>query len=90
LKPGLFHTGFEFSDCRVDDARLVVLNARDAADHGATIGTRTKAVAAARRGTAWQVTLEDAVSSRRETIEARALVNAAGPWVEETSRHVLA
>ena len=84
LKPGLFHTGFEFSDCRVDDARLVVLNARDAAEHGATIRTRTKAVAAVRRGAAWQVTLEDAVNSRRETIEARALVNAAGPWVEQT------
>jgi glycerol-3-phosphate dehydrogenase len=84
LKPGLFHTGFEFSDCRVDDARLVVLNARDAAEHSARIRTRTKAVAAVRRGAAWQVTLEDAVNSRRETIEARALVNAAGPWVEQT------
>ena len=72
LKPGLFRIGFEYSDCRVDDARLVVLNARDAAEHGATIRTRTKAVAAARRGAAWQVTLEDAASGRRETIEARA------------------
>jgi len=84
LKPGLFRTGFEYSDCRVDDARLVVLNARDAAEHGATIRTRTKAVAAVRRGAAWQITLEDAASGRRDTIEARALVNAAGPWVGET------
>jgi glycerol-3-phosphate dehydrogenase len=84
LKPGLFPTGFEFSDCRVDDARLVVLNARDAAEHGATIRTRTKAVAAVRRGAAWQVTLEDAANGSRETIEARVLVNAAGPWVART------
>ena len=44
LKPGVFRTGFEYSDCRVDDARLVVLNARDAAEHGATIRTRTRAI----------------------------------------------
>jgi glycerol-3-phosphate dehydrogenase len=84
LKPGLFHIGFEFSDCRVDDARLVVLNARDAAEHGATIRTRTKAVAAVRRGAVWQITLEDAANGGRETIETRVLVNAAGPWVART------
>jgi glycerol-3-phosphate dehydrogenase len=83
LRPGMFRTGFEFSDCRVDDARLVVLNARDAADHGAVIRTRTKAVAAARRGDMWDVVLEDVASGRRDTIAARALVNAAGPWVEQ-------
>jgi glycerol-3-phosphate dehydrogenase len=85
LKPGIFRTGFEYSDCRVDDARLVLLNARDAADRGATIHTRTRVVAV-RRSAAWQVTMEDALSGRRETIEARALVNAAGPWVA----HILA
>ncbi len=83
LKPGMFHTAFEYSDCRVDDARLVVLNARDAADHGAVVRTRTRAVAAARRGAGWEVTLEDA-SGRRDVITARALVNAAGPWVART------
>jgi glycerol-3-phosphate dehydrogenase len=83
LKRGVFRTGFEYSDCRVDDARLVVLNARDAAEHGATIRTRTRAVAAERRDAAWQVTLEGA-DGRRDTIAARALVNAAGPWVGET------
>src|SRR5262249_35744614 len=84
--PGAFRTGFEFSDCRVDDARLVVLNARDAAEHGATIRTRTRAVAAVRCAAAWQVTIEDTASGARETIEARTLVNAAGPW----ATHVLA
>jgi glycerol-3-phosphate dehydrogenase len=84
LKPGMFGTGFEYSDCRVDDARLVILNARDAAEHGATIRTRTKAVTAARRDGIWDLTVEDQRSGERETITARALVNAAGPWVEQT------
>jgi glycerol-3-phosphate dehydrogenase len=75
-------TGFEYSDCRVDDARLVVLNARDAAERGATIRSRTKAVKAARRGGEWDITVED--SRGRETIHAHALVNAAGPWVAQT------
>jgi glycerol-3-phosphate dehydrogenase len=83
LKPGMFRTGFEYSDCRVDDARLVVLNARDAAEHGATIRSRTKAIAAARRAGGWDVTVED--SKGRETIHADALVNAAGPWVAQLS-----
>jgi glycerol-3-phosphate dehydrogenase len=82
LKPGMFRTGFEYSDCRVDDARLVVLNARDAAERGATIRPRTKAVTAARRGGDWDITVED--GRGRETIHARALVNAAGPWVAQT------
>jgi glycerol-3-phosphate dehydrogenase len=84
LKPGIFRTAFEYSDCRVDDARLVAINARDAAEHGATIRTRTKAVAAVRRDSVWDVTVEDLCSGQRETIAARALVNAAGPWVAQT------
>ena len=83
LKPGVFRTGFEYSDCRVDDARLVLHNARDAAEHGATIRTRTRVLAAVRHASTWQVTIEDTMSGRRETIEARALVNAAGPWVAQ-------
>jgi glycerol-3-phosphate dehydrogenase len=84
LEPGALRTGFEYSDCRVDDARLVLLNARDAADHGATIATRTRAVAAVRHAAAWRLTIEDTVSGRCESIEARAVVNAAGPWAEQT------
>jgi glycerol-3-phosphate dehydrogenase len=80
LKRGLFAKGFEYSDCRVDDTRLTVLNARDAADRGATIETRTRAVAAVRGADGWRLTLEARDGSRRE-ITARALVNAAGPWV---------
>jgi glycerol-3-phosphate dehydrogenase len=86
LKPGTFTTAFEYSDCWVDDARLVVLNARDAADRGAHIRTRTRALGASRSGDTWRVTVQDLVTARQETVAARALVNAAGPWVEEVSR----
>jgi glycerol-3-phosphate dehydrogenase len=81
LKRG-FATAFEFSDCWVDDARLVVLNARDAANRGAAIRTRTRAVGARRQGGVWQVALEDPQGGRLETVSARLLVNAAGPWVD--------
>ena len=84
LKPRKFRTGFAFSDCRADDARLVVLNARDAADRGAAIRTRTKVVMARRHDRHWEITVEDQASRRRDIIAARALVNATGPWVEET------
>lgn len=81
LKQGLFRRGFEYSDCRVDDARLVVLNARDADDRGAVVATRTRAVAATRSTDGWTVTLENSDDGSRRTIRARVLVNAAGPWV---------
>ena len=74
-----FQRGFVYSDGWVDDARLVVLNARDAADHGARVLTRTRCVQAQRDGTLWRATLETA-DGRREEVVARALVNAAGPW----------
>lgn len=80
LKPG-FARAFEYSDCWVDDARLVVLNAQDAARHGATIQTRTRFVDALRGDGMWHATVEDAHTGRRSTIRARTLVNAAGPWV---------
>ncbi|MEP3049190.1 MAG: glycerol-3-phosphate dehydrogenase [Roseibium sp.] len=79
----LFKKGFEYSDCWVDDSRLVVLNARDAADRGAKILTRTKCVSARREGDVWQVTLKDLTSGTEKTVTANVLVNAAGPWVAE-------
>src|SRR5437764_956122 len=85
LKPGIFATGFEYSDCWVDDARLVVLNARDAAERGATIRTRARALAASRTQDAWHLTIADAGSGKREAIAARVLVNATGPWVGAVS-----
>jgi glycerol-3-phosphate dehydrogenase len=83
LVPGRYIKGFEYSDCFVDDARLVVLTARDAANRGADIRTRTRAVHIGQADGIWQVTVEDKSSGERSTISARALVNAAGPWVED-------
>jgi glycerol-3-phosphate dehydrogenase len=75
--------GFEYSDCFVDDARLVVLTARDAADRGAEIHTRSRAAEIRQIDGIWQVTVENTVSGARRTINARVLVNAGGPWVED-------
>jgi glycerol-3-phosphate dehydrogenase len=71
-------SGFVYSDAWVDDARLTVLNAMDAAAHGAEIAVRTELVSARREGDVWHATLSDG----RE-VTARAIVNAAGPWVAE-------
>ncbi|MFC4624658.1 glycerol-3-phosphate dehydrogenase [Daeguia caeni] len=87
LKP-LFTKAFEYSDCSVDDARFVVLNARDAADRGAVIRTRTKVVAARRDHACWTVTLENVVTGARDEVRARLLVNAAGPWVDKVLQGV--
>ncbi len=78
-----FTRAFEYSDCWVDDARLVLLNALDASERGAEILTRTACVGARREGDHWQAELEDRRDHTRRTIRARALVNAAGPWVEQ-------
>ena len=88
LKPE-YRRAFEYSDCWVDDARLVVLNARDAADRGATVATRTRYVAARRDGAVWRLTLEDLRRGTTFEITARALVNAAGPWVSDVLRGVV-
>lgn len=74
-----FTRGFEYSDCWVDDARLVVLNAMDAAARGAELNPRTKCVAARRDGGFWRLDVEGRSGSR--TVLAKCLVNAAGPWV---------
>lgn len=84
-----FRTGFEYSDCWVDDARLVVLNARDAADKGADIRTRTKVVSAERQDGHWVIDVEAAGSGERTQVECRFLVNAAGPWVDEVLQNAM-
>jgi glycerol-3-phosphate dehydrogenase len=83
---GRYEHGFEYSDCWVDDARLVILNALDAAERGATIRTRTRCVRA-ERGKDWTLVLE--VRGRRDIVTARALVNATGPWVGQFNETVL-
>lgn len=80
-----FKKAYEYSDCWVEDSRLVVLNARDAAAKDATILTRHKVISAARRGDLWQVTVEDAATGAKTSHKARALVNAGGPWVEDVT-----
>jgi len=82
LKP-LFSRAFEYSDCWVNDARLVVMNARDAADRGAVIRTRTRVTSARRENGIWSVTIEDVRARTTDTVKARLLVNAAGPWVDK-------
>jgi glycerol-3-phosphate dehydrogenase len=77
-----FTRAFEYSDCWVEDARLVVLNARDAADRGADIRPRTRCVSARREGGAWTCTLEDAQGGKSE-VKAKLLINTGGPWVSQ-------
>ncbi len=76
-----YRRGFEYSDCWVDDARLVVLNALDAAERGAQVLTRTACTSARREGDLWRVVFDGPEGS--QTVMARALVNAGGPWVND-------
>ncbi|APE32039.1 glycerol-3-phosphate dehydrogenase [Halomonas aestuarii] len=85
LAPGITR-GFEYSDCWVDDARLVVLNAVQARDHGAEILVRSRCTDAQERDGVWELTLEDLDDGRLMTRRCRTLVNAAGPWVEGVVR----
>lgn len=85
LKPG-FKLAYEYSDCWVQDSRLVVLNARDAEARGAAILTGTRVLSATRQGGLWEIVTESATG--RAVHQARALVNAGGPWVEDVIRNV--
>ena len=78
-----FERAFEYSDCWVEDSRLVALNARDAMERGARILTRTKVVSAERNKGSWRITTEDIDTGARQTHSARVLVNAGGPWVQD-------
>ena len=78
--------GFEYSDCWVEDSRLVVLNARDAAERGAKILTRTRCESAERHGSLWVLSLRNVDTDQVDTVHARAIVNAGGPWVEDIIR----
>ncbi len=80
---------FEYSDCWVDDARMVVLNARGATEHGASIRPRTKALKARREGGHWTVTLQNVETGATSQVKARGLVNAGGPWVSEVLGQVV-
>lgn len=76
-----FAKAYEYSDCWIEDSRLVVLNARDAEARGAKIMVGTKVLSADRVGDLWEVTIEDVQSGQSDVVKARMLVNAGGPWV---------
>ena len=82
-----FRRAYEYSDCWVEDSRLVVLNARDAEIRGAKIMVRTKVISAARQDGLWHIVTETE-DGMQTTYRARALVNAGGPWVENVVREV--
>lgn len=86
LKPQ-FYKAFEYSDCWVDDARLVVLNAMDARENGATIETRSKCEKAVTTEDGWSLTISNEQGSHE--VKARVLVNAAGPWVMDCIEDVI-
>lgn len=88
LKPH-FKRAYEYSDCVVDDARLVALNARDAHIRGAKIMVGSKVVRADHRGDFWEIETHNARTGHSERHRARALVNATGPWVEQVIRTAL-
>ena len=76
-----FKTGFVYADARVDDARLVVVNAMSAQAHGAEVRVRTRFAGASRDGGLWRAALDG--PGGREDVVARAIVNASGPWVAD-------
>jgi len=77
--------GFEYSDCWADDARLVVINAIDAAERGACIEPGWTVTAARRESDFWHVEMVSSAGKRR-TVRTQGLVNAAGPWVQDVLR----
>lgn len=89
-----YRRGFEYSDCWVDDARLVVLNAMQAKKHGATVLTRTACTALQivdnndAETLLWQATLTDTNTGEKTHIRARCVVNASGPWVSNLGRQL--
>ncbi len=78
-----FRRGYAYSDCWVDDSRLVILNALDAARLGAGIRPRTMLAGARREGQVWRAELLDVAAGERRVVGARAILNAAGPWVDD-------
>ena len=82
LNPAI-RRGFFYSDARVDDARLTLLNALSARAHGAEVRTRTRMVSGKRNADVWQIVLRNADHGEEWSVNARGVVNAAGPWVKQ-------
>ncbi|QIR85331.1 glycerol-3-phosphate dehydrogenase [Paracoccus sp. AK26] len=83
-----YHKGFEYSDCWVDDARLVILNAVGAAEKGAEVLTRSPCISARRENGAWTVQTRNELTGEVRTFRARCIVNCAGPWVSQVINNV--
>ena len=84
-----FIKAYEYSDCWIEDSRLVILNARDAQARGAQIMTQTKVLSAQRVNDVWHITTEDQGTKETQLTVARMLVNAGGPWVEDIIRNTV-
>lgn len=82
-----FQRAYEYSDCWVQDARLVVLNARDAADRGAEIMTRSKVTSAKRENGQWQIEVD--TPDGHKSFTAKTLINAGGPWVSDVLQNTV-
>ena len=80
--------GFIYYDCKVDDARLVIMNALAAKNHGATILPRTKVTHAKRHNDYWEITATDQKTGKVSHLHAKTVINAAGPWVEQVLHDV--
>jgi glycerol-3-phosphate dehydrogenase len=81
-----FKKAYEYSDCWIEDSRLVILNARDAEARGARINVRTKVISANQVNGIWHVKLENILTNEHRMVRAKLLVNAGGPWVEDIIR----
>ncbi|MDP8997114.1 MAG: glycerol-3-phosphate dehydrogenase [Pseudomonadota bacterium] len=79
-----FTTGYEYSDCWVEDSRLVALNAMDAKEKGAVIATRTRCLSATQKGSVWMAELQGGAQ-----VQAKVLINASGPWVSQVLSDVV-
>jgi glycerol-3-phosphate dehydrogenase len=85
---GKFTKAFEYSDCWVEDSRLVILNARDARRCGARIMSRTKVISADRHKHGWSIETENTDDGKRQVFVAKAVVNAGGPWIESIIKKI--
>lgn len=83
-----FTFGYSYYDCQTDDARLTLLCARDAHEHGANILTHTQCTSLTHDGQLWTATLHDQLDHSSTTVQARSIVNAAGPWVDHVNHDI--
>ena len=84
-----YHMAFEYSDCVVDDARLVILNAMAARNRGAQIYSQCKVLSARRGKRFWAIETQDVITGAKQTLQAKFLINAAGPWVSDIIENVI-